>query len=219
MRIVIAATVLAVLVRADLAMAQSPEQRIDAATAHARAAGIPVSLLEGKIAEGKAKGVSMDRIAAAIEKRESALEHASEALRGRPNVGAADLAVGADAVEAGVSDAVLRAVADNAPRERRVVAIAVLTELVQLGHAPEAALERVRDALKRGPDALANLPAEAGAADGRGSRPPDAPDARGRRDGAPAGPPPSVPAPGQGTQPEKPDKPRSTSGRPTTAGK
>ena len=36
-------------------------------------AGIPVSLLERKIAEGKAKGVPMDRIAAAVQHRLEAL--------------------------------------------------------------------------------------------------------------------------------------------------
>ncbi|MDP2321304.1 MAG: hypothetical protein Q8O42_18435 [Acidobacteriota bacterium] len=211
------AAMLSVLVQADSAMAQTPEQRIDTAMARARDAGIPVTLLNSKMAEGKAKGVSMDRIAAAIEKRGAALERAREALRGRPEVGSADLAVGADAVEAGVSDAVLRTIADTAPRDRRVVAIAALTELVRLGHVPEAALDRVRAALKRGPDALANLPAEAGAAGGRRTGPPDTPGASGGRGGTQAGPPASVPAPGKGTQPTKPGGPPSTTpGKPTT---
>jgi hypothetical protein len=207
--VMVVAAMLSVLVHADSAMAQTPEQRIATAMGRAREAGIPVTLLESKMAEGKAKGVSMDRIAAAIEKREAALERASQALRGRPDVSPADLAVGADAVESGVSDAVLRAIADTAPRDRRVVAIAALTELVRLGHVPEAALDRVREALKRGPDALANLPAEAGAAAGRGSGPPTTPGASGGRGGA-QGPPASVPAPGKGTQPSKPGKPPTT---------
>ena len=71
----------------------------------------------------------------------------------------------------GVSETVLEAVAANAPRERRAVAIAVLTDLVNQGHTPEAALGRVRDALKRGPDALSNLPAEAGGRRGGGPAP------------------------------------------------
>jgi len=216
MKIVIAvAAMLSVLVQADSAMAQTAEERVAAAMARAREAGIPVALLESKLAEGKAKGVSMDRIAAAIEKREAALERASDALRGRPDAGPADLALGADAVEAGVSDAVLRAIADTAPRERRAVAIAALTELVRLGHVPEAALDRVRDALKRGPDALANLPAEAGAAAGRRSGPSNRPGASGGRGGA-QGPPASVPAPGHGTQPSKPGRPPSTPAKPPT---
>ena len=125
----IGAALLTVFVRADAAMAQTAQERIDAATAHAREAGIPVTLLESKVAEGKAKGIPMDRIAAAVERREAAIEKASQALRGRPDVGAADLSVGADAIETGVSAAVLKAIADSAPRDRRVVAIAALTEL------------------------------------------------------------------------------------------
>jgi hypothetical protein len=91
---------------------------------------------------------------------------ANQALRGQSDA-AGSLGVGADAIESGVSEAVLKAVADDAPRDRRNVAIAALTQLVQQGHVPEAALDRVREALKRGPEALANLPAEAGEGAGR----------------------------------------------------
>ena len=191
----------------DLASAQvqPPQERINTALARARQVGIPVALLESKIAEGKAKGVSLERIADAVARREAALEKASEALRGQPEA-ASSLSVGADAVEAGVSEAALRAIADNAPRDRRNVAIAVLTELVEQGHTPAAALERVTEALKRGPDALANLPAQAAAA-------------RGGRSGAEAGPPASVPAPGGSPQAGRPGGPPTSTGRPTTPGR
>ena len=210
----IGAALLTVFVRADAAMAQTTQERIDAATAHAREAGIPVTLLESKVAEGKAKGIPMDRIAAAVERREASLEKASQALRGRPDVGAADLSVGADAIETGVSAAVLKAIADSAPRDRRVVAIAALTELVREGNVPEAALDRVKDALKRGPDALANLPAQAAAGQGRSGGQPSTPgsDAGQGRGGA-QGPPSSVPAPGTSTEPTKPG------GKPADPGK
>jgi hypothetical protein len=204
-----------------LAQVQPAQDRINAAIARARQVGVPVALLESKIAEGKAKNVSMDRIAAAVERREGALERASEALRGRPEVGAADLSVAADALESGVSEAILRAIGESAPRERRAVAIAALTELVELGHVPEAALDRVREALKRGPDALANLPAEAGQAGGRGNGPPETSGPARGRAGASAGPPPSVPAPGRSSQPTKPGGPPSSTpngGRPTGPG-
>ena len=141
------------------AQVQPPQERINTALARARQVGIPAALLESKIAEGRAKGVPLDRIAAAIERRQASLERANQAMRGQTDA-AASLAVGADAIESGVSEAVLKAVADNSPRDRRNVAIAALTELVHQGQSPEAALERVRDALKRGPDALTNLPAE-----------------------------------------------------------
>jgi hypothetical protein len=187
------------------AQVQPPQDRINTALARARQVGIPVALLESKIAEGKAKGVSLDRIAIAIERRQAALERARQALGGATEA-TTSLGVGADAIESGVSEAVLKAVSENAPRDRRNVAIAALTELVKQGHAPEAALGRVRDALKRGPDALSNLPAEA-AAGRRGGGPPEGQgrgNAGGRAGGEP-GPPAGVPAPGKPPQAGRPE--------------
>jgi hypothetical protein len=186
------------------AQAQPPEERINAALARAQQAGIPVALLESKIAEGKAKGVSLERIAVAIERRQGALERASQALRGEVDA-ASTLAVGADAIEAGVSEAVLRAVGEDAPSDRRSVAIAALTELVHRGNTPEAALVRVREALRRGPDALSNLPAQA-AAGQRGGGSPDGQKSgdAGGRVGAEPGPPAAVPAPGKPPQAGRP---------------
>jgi uncharacterized membrane protein YgcG len=176
------------------AQVQPPQDRIATSLSRAREVGIPVSLLESKIAEGKAKGVSMDRIAAAVERREAALERAHDALRGQPDE-PASLGVAADAVESGVSVAVLKAVSEDAPRERRNVAIAALTELVRQGRASETALEQVREALKHGPDALANLPAEAGGGHSRSG-----PGGHGGDDtvrSGQSGPPPAVPPPGR----------------------
>ena len=213
MKKVIALSVVAfVLAGAGRTFAQTPQERVDTALARAREAGIPVALLEAKIAEGKAKGVSMERIAAAVERRSAALEHASEAMRGQAGIGPTELAVGADAIEAGVSDVVLHTLAETAPRDRRAVAIAALEQLVQLGHTPEKALERVREALQHGPDALLNLPAEAARAAGRRGGPSD--EAPGPRiAGSPTtGSPSGVPAPGSPAQPSRPDG----AGRPTT---
>ena len=169
-----------------------PQDRMTTALDRAREVGIPVALLESKIAEGKAKGVSMERIAAAVERREAALEKAREALRGQPDADDS-LSVAADAVETGVSDAVLKAVAQSAPRDRRNVAIAALTELVHQGHGSQQALDRVREALKRGPDALANLPADAASRRGPGASGRDG-DTRGGESGTPS----AVPPPGRG---------------------
>jgi hypothetical protein len=223
MRVGIAAAVVALALEctgAALAQAQAPQERINTVLARARQVGIPVALLESKIAEGKAKGVSLERIAAAIERRETALERANEALRNEPDA-ASSLAVAADAIDSGVSQAVLREVAGNAPRDRRNVAIAVLTELVKQGHAPEAALGRVRDAVRRGPDALSNLPAEAGGR-GRGGGPPDGQgqgSGTGRAGGdSGSGPPAGVPAPGKPPQAGRPDDAGAGRGRPDDAG-
>ena len=214
MKIAIAAAVTLCVACADLAVAQvqPPQDRINTALARARQVGIPVSLLENKIAQGKAKGVSLERIAAVIERRETTLEHASQVLKGQQGNGEAELTVAADAVESGVSDAVLRAVSESAPRDRRAVAIAALTQLVQLGHGSDVALAKVREALKRGPEALLNLPAQEGRGRGRGPDPVPVPDAASGRGNAGNGPPASVPAPGQSTQPTKPTPPN----RPTT---
>jgi hypothetical protein len=221
MKIAIAAAVTLCVACADVAVAQvqPPQDRINTALARAKQVGIPVSLLESKIAEGKAKGVSLDRIAAAIERRESNLEHASQVLKGVQGTGDADLAVAADALESGVSDAVLKAVSEAAPRDRRAVAIAALTQLVQMGHASDVALARVRDALKGKPEELLNLPAQEGRGRGRGPDPVPAADAASGRGNAgnSGGPPASVPAPGQSTQPTKPTPPGV--GRPTDPGR
>jgi len=56
------------------AMAQSPQERLDAEISHSQEAGIPFSLLQSEIAEGRAKGVPMDRIATAVEYRLRNLE-------------------------------------------------------------------------------------------------------------------------------------------------
>jgi hypothetical protein len=186
------------------AQVQPPQDRINAALSRARQVGIPVALLESKMAEGKAKGISLDRIAAAIERREGALERASQALRGEPG-DAASLSVGADAIESGVSEAVLKAVAADSPRDRRTVAIAALTQLVQQGDLPDAALAKVRNALKRGPDALTNLPSDAANGRGRGSSNGQGSGNSGGQGGTEAGPPAAVPAPGKPPQAGKPD--------------
>ena len=141
--------------------AQSSNARIDASLETAVQAGIPVELLRSKIAEGRAKGVSEDRIAAAVEARLRGLRRASEAMKKAEveSTSAADLAVGADALEAGVSENALVKISKSAPAERRAVAVATLTGLVQLGHANERALARVSAVVRSNAD-LARLNAE-----------------------------------------------------------
>jgi microcompartment protein CcmK/EutM len=138
------------------------EIRVQAVMDAAAKADIPLALLTSKLEEGRAKGVSMDRIAQALEARLNGLLRAQEVLAAGEIEGASegDLAVTADALEAGVSEAALLQIQSSARGERRMVATAVLTALCQLGHVPEEALSRVEAALQRGPDALANLRAE-----------------------------------------------------------
>jgi hypothetical protein len=182
--------------------AQTPEGRIDVALVRAAEAGIPVSLLQSRVLEGRAKGIPMDRIATAVEARLAGLTRAARMMDGVPGVvDAAQLGVAADALESGVSEAVLRALVLSSPGEQRAVAIAALTHLVQEGTVPAHALERVQAALARGPQALSTLPGAVGP-------PPTVPGAS-RAGGPPdgtvrTGPPAPIPAPGQARPPSPP---------------
>lgn len=183
-----------------LLAAQSPEQRVDDALRRAAETGVPVELLESKVAEGRAKGIPMERIAEAVERRFEVLGRVHLALGERHELSVEELGVAADAAQAGVSEAVLASLAESAPRERRAVAIAALTQLVQLGYASETALERVSEALARGPEALMNLPAQAaGRGAGAGGPPGEVgPGAAGGRGGPPASVTPQGVPPGRG---------------------
>ena len=137
--------------------------RIEAALSAATRADIPVSLIQSKVNEGRAKGIAEARIAAAVEARLDALVRAQGALaRGRAsNVSAGELSIAADALQAGVAENAMVDVMTRAPAQRRAVATAVLTELVELGVASEVALARVHAAIGQGGEALVNLPAQA----------------------------------------------------------
>src|SRR5262249_8167243 len=83
------------------------QERIDAAMTRSQQVGIPLSLLESKIAEGRAKGVAMDRIAMAVESRLRNLEQAKIVMaRAVKEVDAAQISVGAHAIGAGVDECV-----------------------------------------------------------------------------------------------------------------
>jgi hypothetical protein len=192
----------ALVMAPGLASGQTPQQRIDAALRRAGESGVPVALLESKVAEGRAKGVPLDRIAVAVEQRFETLSRVRSSFGERQQLTPQELGVAADALQSGVSEAAVRTVSETAPRDRRAVAIAVLTQLVQMGLASETALDRVTDALERGGDALMNLPAQAqGRGRGVGGSPAN-PQGRGvggdvGRGGQPA----SVPARGRSTEP------------------
>lgn len=149
----------------DAAQQGGADARIRATLTAAAAAHLPTKLLESKVAEGRAKHVPEDRIASAVEARYQALLRASSAMRsaGVQSAGAGDLAVAADALQAGVSESALVKLERSAPADQREVATATLAQLVQLGYGSDAALLRVNGALAQGEDALANLRAEAAA--------------------------------------------------------
>jgi len=149
---------------AGRAQAQTPEARIDAAMNAAAEAKIPLSLVKSKVAEGEAKRVPQERIATAVEARVKSLVRASETLQ-RADIEArneGELLVSADALDAGVSESALVRISQDAPPERRTVAVAVLADLVRLGAASDNALARVSGAASSN-SALANLHAEVAA--------------------------------------------------------
>ncbi len=194
---------------AQVGPAQSPEARMQAALTQAAERGIPAELLESKIAEGRAKGVPADRIAQATEQRLAGLMRARSAMADAPGgVDGVQLGVGADALAAGVSEALLAELAVNSPAEQRAVAVAALAYLVEVGSVPEHALARVREALARGPAALADLPGAAAPPFGTA-----VPARRGPPDGVQTGPPAAVPTPGR-TGPPVPPRGGSPSGPP-----
>jgi hypothetical protein len=197
------AAAIAVLGSAAEAQTDVPEQRIQAAQARVAAAGIPAHLLDNLVAEGRAKGVPMQRIAAAVERRAAGLQRASAAMaRGDRTTSAAEISAGADALEAGADGRALRTVIDAARADDGSVALAVLAELARQGVPVDRAVENVTAAMARGGDALANLPAQAAAARERrggeaGAAGTGRPATAGRPAGTPSGPPSGVPAGGQ----------------------
>jgi len=143
------------------AQVQTPQARIDAALSAAAKANVPVELVKNKIAEGEAKRVPPERIATAVEARVTSLTRASETMKhaGVTAGSAGELAVTADALDAGVSESALVRVTRETSAERRTVAIAVLADLVRLGAASDRALALVSSAVTS-TAALANLRAQ-----------------------------------------------------------
>lgn len=139
----------------------SAQARIDAALEAAARAEVPAELVRSKVREGEAKRVPPDRIAAAVEARVASLVRASETMKraGVALQSVGELAVTADALDAGVSQTALLRLAREASPERRTVAIAVLSDLVRLGAGSADALARV-SAAATSSAALANLQAE-----------------------------------------------------------
>ncbi|HET8655154.1 MAG TPA: hypothetical protein VFL93_06540 [Longimicrobiaceae bacterium] len=194
--------------------AQQPEsaaRRIAAAEARVAQAGLPADLLATKVAEGRAKGIPEERIAAVAERRAESLVRAHDVLSAdaRP-VRPAEAAAGADALDAGVDAVTLRDVAREAPKENTAVALAVLGALVRQGLPVAEARARVEAALSRGGEALAHLPQQAveeraGHGPPAGAGPPDGAGRAGAR-GRPSG------VPGAGSRPGA-GKPAGTPGR------
>jgi hypothetical protein len=139
----------------------SPKARIDAALQAAARARIPAALLQSKVAEGEAKQIPPERIASAVEARLQTLMRASQVLNRAKveSITKEDLAVAGDALQAGVMESALISVSRTARLDQRVVAVAILADLVQLGNQSGPAASRVNAALVN-TTALAKLYAE-----------------------------------------------------------
>ncbi len=160
--VLVLATVPLAAQSADTTRQSSAAQaRIDAAMKAAARANIPASLLESKVSEGEAKGVAATRIAAAVEARLNTLLRASTVMdsAGIETRTAAELLIAGDALQSGVQDSAVVQVFRNATAGRRVVAMAVLADLVRLGATSDVALDRVNATLSSS-SALASLQAE-----------------------------------------------------------
>lgn len=143
------------------------EARITIAIERAVTAGIPVQLLETKVAEGRAKGVSLTRVAAVVEKRAEVLARvqnvlATDAGNRSDVVAAGELTAAADAHEGGISLENIAKLTASAGNDR-AAALTVLADLIASGRAPEHALLRVQNALRAGGNALAEVGRTTGA--------------------------------------------------------
>lgn len=133
------------------------EARMAVAIQHAMSVGVPQSLLESKVAEGRAKGVAAARIAAAVEHRAEVLARVQSAFNARAEtVSRSELQAAGDAHERGVDVESITELSARAG-EDRAVALTILADLVASGKTPEHALLRVQAALAGGADALVQL--------------------------------------------------------------
>jgi hypothetical protein len=139
----------------------SAQARIDAVLSAAPPKSEILAQLKSKLAEGQANQVPPDRIATALEVRLASLVRASTTMQqaGIENRSAAELLIAGDAMQAGVKDSAVVQVYRNAAPGRRVVAMAVLTDLVRLGVSSDVAFDRVNATLGSS-SALASLQAE-----------------------------------------------------------
>jgi hypothetical protein len=149
---------LALLLAPAIAAAQDPRltERLDGATAadvqqlvdSARRAGLPTEPLVQKALEGSTLGASDHRIVAAVEALRGQLGRARDALG--EGASEAELTTAAGALRAGLPPGALRRLQSLRSGRPLVVPMAVLTDLVAEGVAPEQATESVLDLAREG---------------------------------------------------------------------
>jgi hypothetical protein len=158
----------------------------------ASARGVPTEPLMSKALEGVAKRATPKDIKNAMNALEKRLRLASELLS--PTVSVDEMAAGADALAAGVSEKSLKALRTAAPTRSVAMELGVLTELVARGVPPKQASKMLLDLMARGANG-AQLTALGSAVQGdvaAGLKPDVALDLRGRGVLSLLPPPPSV---------------------------
>jgi hypothetical protein len=142
---------------------QAAQARIDAVLAEAARLQLPVSVLKNKVAEGRAKNVPAEKIAAVVEARLKTFVRASDVLT-RMNItarGAGEVVLLADALDAGIRENIAVETLRSIPPERREVTMSALTSMVRGGVVTELQLADVQRAsagsLKISPEKLAEI--------------------------------------------------------------
>lgn len=137
--VVLVAALAAMLPREARAQSDTVLARLDAATRVAvsriidstRAAGLPTTPLEWKVAEGLTKGADGARIVAAVQRSADGLRRAREALG--QGAGTPELIAGASALQVGATPAMLRALQSAQPGQPVTLRLVVLSDLVSRG--------------------------------------------------------------------------------------
>jgi hypothetical protein len=126
----------------------------------ANAAGLPSSTLADKALEGSAKHADPERIVTAVRALSQALGAARDALG--PGSTADELTAGAGAIRAGIPPATVALVRNNRRGQPATIPLAVMSELVARGLAPDSAAALVLARTKHGTDdaALVSLARE-----------------------------------------------------------
>lgn len=119
--------------------------QVEAVALAADREGIPGDVLFNKALEGVAKRVPTDRLLPAVEAYAARLREARGALG--PDAQTPLLVAGADALQRGVGQELLRGLGES--RDRSPLACLVLADLVETGIAGDQALSLVREALQR----------------------------------------------------------------------
>ena len=135
------------LVAAPLAAQATQGDRLSLVLRDHQSRGLPVDPLRAKLAEGRAKGASEERIVAAVTLLAARMDTVARALR--PTVSDAELREGAEALGASATPAMLARLRARAPHESLEPALIVLTRLLRRGVPRESAERAVVRLLDR----------------------------------------------------------------------